>query len=505
MKNKKKVVILSLIVGIMVGGSLIIGTGVIFHKTSTNESCDACHIHPHAQTSWKKSVHYNSKSGVKTDCVDCHLPPSGTLDYYTAKVKTGVKDVWGYMTKDSVDINWDLKSELEHAQKFVYNESCMECHVSIFPQGMSDDGVTAHLYFEENGAKKDIQCISCHLDVGHYNSNYNHSKLSSIPGAIKKDSNVPLFEKAAEISEYVNFTENVPGTLVSFDMKAIPGGTFTMGSPKGEQLRKDDEGPQREVALSPFFMSEIEVTWDMYWAFYAETLSEGRTMPATVYARNSNNPEVDAISGPTPPFGIPDQGWGSGTRPAITMTPYAAEVFCMWLSKKTGKKYRLPTEAEWEYAVRGGTDTPYFFEGNPNDFYTENFWNKLFSVDTTNINSYVNYVVNSTNKTAEPTKLRANPYGLKNMLGNVMEYCADKYSEDAYSKTEQKITNPINNEGEEYVVRGGDYKSDADKLRSASRGHTEHEKWLKTDPQQPKSIWWYSDIKSIGFRVVMTL
>ena len=71
-------------------------------------------------------------------------------------------------------------------------------------------------------------------------------------------------------------------------------------------------------------------------------MSEGRTPPETVYANNSN-PNVDAISGPTPPFGFPDQGWGGGDRPAITMTHYAAETFCQWLSKKTGKTYRLPT------------------------------------------------------------------------------------------------------------------------------------------------------------------
>jgi Uncharacterized conserved protein len=119
-------------------------------------------------------------------------------------------------------------------------------------------------------------------------------------------------------------------------MKAIPGGSFKMGSPEKEPLRGEDEGPVRNVTVSPFFMAEVEVTWDQYWAFYGNTMSEGRTPPETVYANNSN-PDVDAISGPTPPFGFPDQGWGSGNRPAITMTHYAAETFCQWLSKKTGK------------------------------------------------------------------------------------------------------------------------------------------------------------------------
>lgn len=508
MKRKSKIAILTLVLGAMIGGAVVIGTNVVFYYTSTNESCEACHVHPGSYESWKKSVHHNSKHGVVTNCVDCHLPEHGTLGYYKAKVSTGVKDIWSYMTKDSTEINWAAKNELEAAQKFVYNESCIRCHQSIFPSGLNDKGLTSHLYYEENAEKLGLQCIGCHLDVGHYDPNYSHSQMTSIPSANNKAKG-PLFEEATVVTSYENFTEKVPGTTVSFNMKAIPAGTFKMGSPDKEQLRKDDEGPVRNVTLSPFFMSEIEVTWDQYWAFFAETLSEGRTLPSKVYANNSSDPAVDAISGPTPPFGIPDQGWGSGDRPAITMTHYAAEIFCMWLSKKTGKNYRLPTEAEWEYAARGGTETPYFFKGNPNDYYSQNFWNKMFGVDTTNINTYVVYMENSSNRTDEPNSVSANPFGLKNMYGNVMEYCVDKYAPDAYSKTGVDVKDPVNtdssSESAEYVVRGGDFRSDADQLRSAARGFTEHDKWLKTDPQQPKSIWWYSDIKSIGFRVVCTI
>lgn len=247
-------------------------------------------------------------------------------------------------------------------------------------------------------------------------------------------------------------------------------------------------------------MSEVEVTWDQYWAFFANTMSEGRTPPEEVYANNSN-PDVDAISGPTPPFGFPDQGWGSGQRPAITMTHYAAETFCQWLSKKTGKKYRLPTEAEWEYAARGGTETPYFFAGNPKDFSDQGFWRKFFDAKTDSIAYYVIYAKNSQNRTQEPASVKANPFGLKNMLGNVMEYCADKYDPEAYKNT-ANATDPLVTKGEEWVVRGGNYTSDAAEVRCAARAHTDHAAWLKTDPQQPKSIWWYSDIKGIGFRVV---
>ena len=224
--------------------------------------------------------------------------------------------------------------------------------------------------------------------------------------------------------------------------------------------------------------------------------------PAVIYANNTRE-DIDAVSGPTPPFGAPDQGWGMGSRPAITMTHYAAQTFCQWLSLKTGRTYRLPTEAEWEYAVRGGTDTPYWFEGSPKKFSQEGFMRGVFKADTAVIATNVVYAANSGNRTQEPSRVAVNPFGLKNMLGNVMEYCSDWYAEDAYASLQDGAVDPQGPaEGAEYVVRGGSYASDAAQVRSAARGSTHHDDWLRTDPQNPKSIWWYSDIKGIGFRVV---
>lgn len=493
-----------LLIGIIIGAGIVIASYQASVYFSTDESCMMCHVHPHVEDSWKTSVHVNSKSGVKTHCVDCHLPPKEqTWKHYSAKAKLGLKDVWSYMTKDSADFDWNTKSELEHAVKYIPNESCKECHQNLFPSDLTDNGITAHLYYDENEKKLDLQCISCHLDAGHYDSNYKHGKLTGIPGAASAGvtDTSKYFKQPAVVTTFTDYTEQIPGTPISFNMKALSGGTFKMGSPEKEPFRKADEGPVHTVTVSPFFIAEVEVTWDQYWAFYAQTMSEGRTLPETVYANNSN-PNVDVISGPTPPFGFPDQGWGGGDRPAITMTHYAAETFCQWLSKKTGKKYRLPTEAEWEYAARGATETPYFFEGNPKDFSNEGFWRKFFDAKTEGIKDYVIYGNISKNKTQEPSLVKANPFGLKNMLGNVMEYCADKYSPDAYSKVGDNATNPLVTEGEEYVVRGGNYTSDAADVRCAARDYTRHDAWLKTDPQQPKSIWWYSDIRGIGFRVV---
>ena len=496
--NRKKLILITCI-GVFLGILIMLPVHNVYVQSSNNESCMSCHVHPHAEDSWLLSSHYNGKSGTKTSCVACHLPPDGTFHHSKAKIKTGVKDVWSYLFKDTADIDWEAKKELDYARKIVYNESCLDCHVQLFPPSLSEDGITAHFYYEQNAKKLDLQCISCHMDVGHYNPNYSHSKMAGIP--VQEEESGEIYEQAGVINGFENYTEYIPGTSVSFEMKAIPGGKFKMGSPDKEPLRTENEGPQVEIQVSPFFMAETEVTWKQYWAFYAETMSEARTPPEVVYANNQRE-DVDVITGPTAPFGNPEQGWGGGNRPAITMTHYAAQIFCKWLSKKTGKKYRLPTEAEWEYAARGGTETPYFFEGDPKKFSNKGFWRKFFDADTTMINRYITYVNNSRNRTQEGTKLLPNPFGLRSMLGNVMEYTADLYSE-SYSHLSDGSVDPKGPEsGTEHVVRGGFYNDDASDIRSASRRSTDHDNWMRTDPQQPKSIWWYSDIKGIGFRVV---
>ena len=284
-------------------------------------------------------------------------------------------------------------------------------------------------------------------------------------------------------------------------MIAIPGGKFLMGSPEDEPFRKEDEGPQVEVELSQFFMGKIEVTWDEYLAFFTATGSEGKTSDA--YLESDENKATDAISGPTPPWGAPDQGWGKEQFPAITMTHHAAEVYCQWLSEKTGKKYRLPTEAEWEYAARGGSKAPYYFEGDPKMYESKKYIKKLAEKDTTGIFVHVHYKVNSQSKTTDPEEMKENPFGLINMLGNVAEFCQDWYAPDIYSRYssgEKNPTGPIT--GNEHVIRGGSYRSTTGDVRCASRDQTKHDAWLKTDPQSPKSIWWYSDCIHVGFRVV---
>ena len=482
--------------GFVLGFALMIFLNSFYVKSSSNESCMSCHVHNEADSLWMLSMHYHNGSGTITDCAECHLPAGTPSQHFMAKARMGIKDVFSYVFKDKSKINWEAKRELDYARKIVYNSSCEKCHADLFPEGISDDALISHLYYEEHKKDYDLQCINCHLDAGHYNPNYKHGH--SVAGADEGMPDIEPYTAAACVAGFSNFTETVPGTVCAINMVAIPGGTFEMGSPDKEPFHKADEGPVRKVTVSDFFMSEFEVTWTQYWSFFLETQSPGRTPPAKIYANNTRD-DIDAVSGPTPPYGAPDQGWGRGDRPAITMTHYGAETFCQWLSLKTGRKYRLPTEAEWEYAARGGTSSPYYFEGNPKKFTA----GRLFGTDTAVIASNVVYALNSHNRTGLPDKMAANPFGLKNMLGNVMEYCSDWYAEDAYSQMADGAVDPKGPEsGSEYVVRGGYYLSDAADVRCAARAHTEHDAWLRTDPQVPKSIWWYSDIKGIGFRVV---
>ena len=273
-----------------------------------------------------------------------------------------------------------------------------------------------------------------------------------------------------------NYTETIPGTTVTFEMIAIPGGSFTMGSQETEPGRKEDEGPAHAVTVSPFWMEKTEVTWEEYEQYY---FGGGKSASAK---------DADAITRPTPPYGAPDLGWGRGKRPAISMTWHAASQYCRWLSALTGKKYRLPTEAEWEYACRAGSKDAYFF-GN----------------DSSQLSEYAAFSGNSKFQTHPAASKKPNAWGLYDMLGNVAEFCQDYYSPDEYrrfpfDKWPRDPTGP--EQGVHRAVRGGSYLNPPPRLRCAARDRTYNEEWLYTDPQEPKSKWWYSDCFFVGFRVV---
>jgi formylglycine-generating enzyme len=485
--------------GLVTGALVILGSGALVTKTSENGFCDSCHTHPNATSRWKRSVHFDTRSGTRTGCVECHLPPVGE-GYLVAKAKAGARDVWGKLTKDPESIDWELKSQPEHARFHVYESSCKACHENLFPATLSKEGDDAHLYYTNYAESRDLHCINCHLNAGHHIEGY-------IPGAnvdfgLWAQVEGILWEEPARVDEFASFTERIPGTAVSFNMIAVPGGRFVLGSPPEEPFRSQDEGPVREVWVDSLFMAEVEVTWDEYLAFYAMTSGEGRSTDTEGIRWEMAG--VDAITGATPPYGQPDQGWGLGSRPVITVTFQAAEAYVRWLSIVTGKSYRLPTEAEWEYAARGGTAGPYFFDADPRDYERRGIRRLLSRPDTALMNRYVVYAGNSRSRTAEPARVEANPFGLKNMLGNVAEFVSDWYAEDAYSRyPEGVVANPTGPpEGTERVIRGGSFRDAAGRVRVAARAPTTTDACLRTDPQMPKSIWWYSDCNHIGFRVV---
>ena len=297
--------------------------------------------------------------------------------------------------------------------------------------------------------------------------------------------------QAAKPKAYNETIKAVNETEISFRMVPIPGGTFTMGSPDSEPNHEDDEEPQYQVRIDPFYLCWTETTLDLFMAYYQETVSAKRDFMETQEAKKDAEKadEVDAISGPTPVYGDLSMGYAP-KHPAIGMTWNNANNFCLWLSKKTGKKYRLPTEAEWEYACRAGTT---------NIFGTTN--------DPGKMKDYAWFEVTADSETTEVAKKKRNAFGLYDMSGNVREWVSDFYSPTAYAEAAKKspAVNPKGPKtGKLHVARGGDYSSSVGELRCAAR-ELEQKWWRMGDPQIPKSIWWLPEMDIIGFRIARSI
>jgi formylglycine-generating enzyme required for sulfatase activity len=291
--------------------------------------------------------------------------------------------------------------------------------------------------------------------------------------------------EAKEPAAMKKYTETLVGTDVTFDMLPIPGGEFEMGSPQTEPGRGEDESPRHKMKIAPFWMGKCEVTWDEYDIF---------SYSLDVKRRNLNNVAAtdrdkiaDAVTKPTKPYTDMTFGKGHDGNPAICMTGLAAKTYCEWLSAKTGRFYRLPTEAEWEYACRAGTTTAYSFGDDPGEL-GDHAW----------------YIENSDDKPRKVGKKKPNPWGLHDMHGNVSEWCIDQYFADAYQK--HVAGNPFFLVTKEYpqVVRGGSWDAEAAMCRSAARDYSKPE-WKVQDPQLPKSRWFHTDALFVGFRVVRPL
>ncbi|RMG02459.1 MAG: formylglycine-generating enzyme family protein [Planctomycetota bacterium] len=289
-------------------------------------------------------------------------------------------------------------------------------------------------------------------------------------------------------AEMKPYAEVIVGTDLKIEMVPIPGGKFLMGSPEDEEGRKEDEGPQHEVIIEPFWMAKYETTWELYetWSFEMD-----------IQRRKIENKEptewdrlADAVARPTKPYTDMSFEMGKRNKPAICMTLYAAQHFCKWLSAKTGRYYRIPTEAEWEYACRAGTTTAYSFGDDMDD-----------------LDDYGWYYDNSDDEYHEIGQKKPNPWGLYDMHGNVAEWVLDQYVPNAYETFAGKtVKNPLVPAVKEYpiVVRGGSWLDDPEDCRSAARKGSDPD-WKMQDPQIPQSIWYLTDAPFVGFRVVRPL
>ena len=164
--------------------------------------------------------------------------------------------------------------------------------------------------------------------------------------------------------EFIEYNQYILDNNLNLEMRPIVGGQFLMGSPLNENNRLADEGPVHKVEVDSFWMAKYETTWDLYNLFTSRSLDN---LQPKFNSNNEVNIDVDAVSGATTPYVEMSFGMGTDGFPAISMTQLAAKKFCQWLSAITGNFYRLPTEAEWEYACRAGSQSSYFFGDDINE------------------------------------------------------------------------------------------------------------------------------------------
>ncbi|HVK18789.1 MAG TPA: SUMF1/EgtB/PvdO family nonheme iron enzyme [Fimbriiglobus sp.] len=298
-----------------------------------------------------------------------------------------------------------------------------------------------------------------------------------------------------------NFTETLPGD-VKFEMVYVPGGEFVMGSPESEPGHQPDEGPQHKVRVKPFWLAKCEVTWEEYYDFWKD---EGLFKTDEVPQELQANLKPDAITKPTNTYVDELYDHGKEGHPAICMTHHAAMMYCHWLRWKTKKGYRLPTEAEWEFACRAGRTGPYGFDEKTEKL-EDHAWLKANSA------SEEHSAESQRKDNGDPTTHKVgtkkpNKYGLHDMHGNVWEWCLDYHDPKFYAKFPADVVTlgPVNRPTDKkwsHTVRGGSWADKADRLRSAARRGSD-KSWMKHDPQLPQSIWWLTRMDVVGFRVAL--
>ncbi|MDA1054444.1 MAG: formylglycine-generating enzyme family protein [Planctomycetota bacterium] len=294
----------------------------------------------------------------------------------------------------------------------------------------------------------------------------------------------------------VAYTRTIPGTDIEFSMEPIPGGTFKLGSPASEANRQDDEGPPVEVTVEPFWMGRYEVTWSEY-KYFMGLYSVFKKFESQKLRLVNDETKVDAVTAPTELYD-PSFTFELGEdprQPAVTMTQFAAKQYTKWLSAITGNQYRLPGEAEWEYACRAGTTTAYHFGDDASEF-----------------GEYGWFYDNADEAPRKVGQKKPNPWGLFDMHGNVWEWCLDEYFEAGYARLkgkEQTGNSTVAWPTKEFprVLRGGSWDDDAEGCRSAAKLASHDVDWKAQDPNLPLSPWWFTDdpARGVGFRLLRPL
>lgn len=274
-------------------------------------------------------------------------------------------------------------------------------------------------------------------------------------------------------STFSAYEQKIPGSDQSFKMMPIKAGSFTIGAAAAEKNKEADETPQKTIQISAFWMCAFEVTRDNLDVFLKDE-------------NTSLNADADAITRPSPQYIDFSEGMGkSGGYPANSMSQRTALMYCRWLYQKTGVFYRLPTEAEWEYACRAGSNSRYYFGNDPAE-----------------LDKYAWYEKNSGDKYHKVGQKLPNAFGLYDMLGNLLEWTLDHYEADRYAKMEAADPMvPANALQYPKVLRGAGFTDKADDLRVSKRFHSVPA-WNIRDPQIPKSRWWLTEARAVGFRII---
>lgn len=249
------------------------------------------------------------------------------------------------------------------------------------------------------------------------------------------------------------FTEDL-GNGVNLEMVSIPGGKFLMGSPSTEAERSDNESPQHSVTVAAFFIGK-----------FAVTQAQWRAVAGLPKVKIDLNPDLSSLEG--------------ANCPVECVTWYDAIEFCERLSKKTGRQYRLPSEAKWEYACRAGTTTPFHF----GETITPNLAN-YYGKSTYASGPKGTY----REQTTEVGSFPANAFGLHDMHGNVWEWCEDTWHENYQGAPTDGSAWVNENDNQYRLVRGGSWFDNPRYCRSASRHF--------------RFVAWFRYCSLIGFRVV---